>query len=94
MGRKYSLQVRLYVMEERDKGKTWREVSNGIKARFGIKAPTMRMMQKWLRETEREKLSRMLVEETKKKMPHFISLENIYSVRFLSTNTGARINRM
>lgn len=69
MGRKYSLQIRLYVMQERDKGKTWREVINSIKERFGIEAPTMRMMQKWLKETERERLSQMLVEETKKNLP-------------------------
>ena len=69
MGRKYSLQIRLYVMQERDKGKTWREVINGIKERFGIEAPTMRMMQKWLKETEREKLTQMIIEETKKKIP-------------------------
>ena len=70
MGRKYSWQMRLYVIQERDKGKTWRQLEDGIKKRFGLeKPPTMRMMQKWIKETDRDKISQMMIEEGKKRIP-------------------------
>jgi len=69
MGRKFSLQIRYYVIQERGKDTSWKKIRDGIEQRFNVKAPTTRMMQKWLKETDREKLSQMLVEESKKKIP-------------------------
>lgn len=62
--------MRLYVIQERDGGKTWRQIEDGIKQRFSLeKPPTMRMMQKWIKETDREKISQMMIEEGKKNIP-------------------------
>ena len=66
---RFSLQVKLYTLDERRSGKTWKQVQQGIKERFNVAPPSIRAMEKWGREIGHEKLTQMLVEESRKTLP-------------------------
>jgi hypothetical protein len=61
--------VKLYALDERHSGKTWKQVQQGIGEKFNTIPPSIRAMEKWEKEIGREKLSRMLIEESRKALP-------------------------
>lgn len=63
---RYSPQVKLYAIEQRRSGESWREVQEDIRKRFGIPSPSIRGMEKWEKEISREQLRRMVSEEDRK----------------------------
>jgi hypothetical protein len=65
----FSFEVKLYVLDRRHEGKAWKEITQGIKERFNINPPTVRAMQKWEKELDRETLNRALMEEAKRRVP-------------------------
>jgi hypothetical protein len=67
--RGFNFEVKLYVLDRRREGKTWGEIVQGIKERFNINPPTVRAMQKWEKELDREALNRALMEEARKLVP-------------------------
>lgn len=63
---RYSPQVKLYAIEQRRSGESWREVQEDIRKRFGIPSPSIRGMEKWEKEIGQEQLRRMVSEEDRK----------------------------
>jgi hypothetical protein len=66
---RFTPQVKLYALDERRSGKTWKRVQQGIRDKFNTDPPSIRAMEKWEKEIDREKLSRMLIEESRKALP-------------------------
>jgi hypothetical protein len=44
---RYDTNVKLFAVESRRAGMGWKEVQARVEERFGVKAPTIRAMQKW-----------------------------------------------
>ena len=65
---RYSAQVKLYAIEQRRSGESWREVQEGIKERFHTPAPSIRAMEKWEKEIGRDRLRRMVTEEGREQL--------------------------
>ena len=63
---RFTPQVKLYALDERHSGKTWKQVQQGIGEKFNTLPPSIRAMEKWAKEIDREKLSRLLIEESQK----------------------------
>ena len=66
---RFTPQVKLHALDERRSGKTWKQVQQNIIKTFGIEPPSIRAMEKWEREIDREKLSRIIVEQGRKQLP-------------------------
>lgn len=66
---RFSLQVKVHALDERATGKSWKQVQNSIRERFNVTPPTVRAMEKWEKDLGREKLSQMLIEESRKALP-------------------------
>ena len=66
---RFTPQVKLYALDERHSGKTWKQVQQGIGEKFNTLPPSIRAMEKWAKEIDREKLSRLLIEESRKALP-------------------------
>jgi hypothetical protein len=66
---RFSLQVKVHALDERRSGKTWKQIRQSIKERFDVSPPSIRAMEKWEKEIGREKLSQLLIEESKKDLP-------------------------
>lgn len=66
---RFTLQVKVHALDERRSGKTWKQIRQSIKERFDVSPPSIRAMEKWEKEIGREKLSQMLIEESKKDLP-------------------------
>ena len=66
---RFTLQIKLYALDERCSGKTWKQIQEGIKERFNVSPPSIRAMEKWEKEIGREKLNQMLIEESRKTLP-------------------------
>lgn len=66
----FDLQIRLHALNERREGRTWKEIKQSIQEKFSVAPPTVRAMQKWEKEIDRESLNRALMEQAKKQMPH------------------------
>jgi hypothetical protein len=66
---RFSTQVKMYALDERRSGKTWKQVQQGIKERFSTSPPSIRAMEKWEKEIDREKLGQLLIEESRKALP-------------------------
>lgn len=68
--RRYALSIQSYVLEQRKDGKPWKAIQREIQEKFGVKPPTARGMQKWLKiGLTREELDKRLMEEAKKNLP-------------------------
>lgn len=63
--KRFELRVKLFAIEHRRGGKTWGEIRRAIKTEFVIDPPTVRAMQKWEKELDREGLSRAIAQKTK-----------------------------
>jgi len=66
---RFTPQVKLHALDERRSGKTWKQVQQSIIKTFGIDPPSIRAMEKWEKEIDREKLSRIIVEQSRKQLP-------------------------
>ena len=66
---RFTPQVKLHALDVRRSGKTWKQVQQSIIKTFGIDSPSIRVMEKWEKEIDREKLSRIIVDQTKKQLP-------------------------
>jgi len=66
---RFTPQVKLYALDERRSGKTWKQVQHSIREKFNIHPPSIRAMEKWEKEIDREKLSQMIIQETRKALP-------------------------
>jgi len=66
---RFTARVKLYALEQRRSGLAWKQVQQGIRRTFNISAPSIRAMEKWEKTMDRDKLSRMVVEEGKKELP-------------------------
>ena len=66
---RYTHQVKLYAIDERRTGRPWKQVQQGIREKFNVEPPSIRAMEKWEKNLDREKLSQLIVEESKKSLP-------------------------
>jgi hypothetical protein len=62
-------EVKLFVLDERSEGKSWKVIQEGIKERFNIEPPTIRAMEKWVKNLDRTMLTAELMKDLKKEMP-------------------------
>ena len=77
--RRYELSIRSYVIEQRKKGIPWKNISQEVKAKFGVEPPTIRAMQKWVkRGLDRAQIDKMLIEEARKKLPEAAALTQAF----------------
>jgi hypothetical protein len=63
--RRFDIRIKLFAIEHRRGGKTWGEIRQAIRTEFAIEPPTIRAMQKWEKELDREGLSREIAQKTK-----------------------------
>ncbi len=68
----FSAQIKLHALDERKSNTPWKEIQQSIREKFGVNPPTTRAMEKWVKELDRDKLSKMIIEESQK---HVISFE-------------------
>ena len=66
---RFNLTIKMHALDERNSGKSWKQVQDSIKQRFNLAPPTIRAMEKWEKEMGREKISQLLLDETKKGLP-------------------------
>lgn len=66
---RFSPQVKLYALDERRSGKTWKQVQQSIEEKFKIPRPSIRALEKWQKTLDREKLSQLIIEESRKTLP-------------------------
>ena len=66
--RRYDINVKLFTIENRQRGRGWFEIRQAIKERFKIDPPTIRAMQRWEKEIDREAVDRALAEKAKKEL--------------------------
>jgi hypothetical protein len=66
---RFTPQVKLHALDVRKSGKTWKQVQQSIIKTFGIDPPSIRAMEKWEKEIDREKLSQLMVDQTQKQLP-------------------------
>ena len=64
--KKYDLEVKLFALDNRRRGKGWGEIRRDIKEKFKIDPPGVRSLQLWEKETDRGVLGRALKEKAKK----------------------------
>jgi hypothetical protein len=72
-------EVKLFVLDERAQGKSWRVIRDGIKEKFDIAPPTIRAMEKWMKNLDRATLTAELMKDMKKEMP---AIKNEAEIRF------------
>lgn len=66
---RFSAEVKLFALDERRSGKPWKEVQHNIKERFKIPPPSLRALDKWQKTLDREKLSQLIIDESRKALP-------------------------
>ena len=64
--KRYSLEVKLFALDNRREGKGWGEIRRDIKEKFKIDPPGVRSLQLWEKITDRGVLSRALKEKAAK----------------------------
>jgi hypothetical protein len=72
-------EVKLFVLDERAQGKGWKVIRQGIKDKFDIEPPTVRAMEKWIKNLDRTTLTAELMKDVKGRMP---AIEAETQVRF------------
>jgi len=60
----YDVRIKLFAIDNRREGKTWGEIRRAIRVNFAIDPPTVRAMQKWEKELDREGLIRAMAQKT------------------------------
>lgn len=71
--------VKLFVLDERAQGKGWKVIKQGIKDRFNVEPPTIRAMEKWIKNLDRTTLTADLMKDVRGQMP---AIETEAQVRF------------
>ena len=66
---RFSAEVKLFALDERRSGKTWKEVQQNIEGKFKIPPPSLRALEKWQKTLDREKLSQLIMDESRKALP-------------------------
>lgn len=66
--RRYDTNVKLFTIENRQQGRGWAEIRQAIKEKFKIDPPTVRAMQRWEKDIDRDALNRALAEKAKKEV--------------------------
>lgn len=66
---RFSAETKLFALDERRSGKTWKEVQQNIEERFKIPPPSLRALEKWQKTLDREKLSQLIIDESRKALP-------------------------
>ena len=64
--KRFDIRIKLFAIDRRREGKTWGEIRQAIRTEFAIKPPTVRAMQKWEKELDREGLTRVIAQKTRK----------------------------
>jgi hypothetical protein len=64
--RRYSFEVKLFALDKRRQGRGWGEIRRAIAEMFKIEPPTVRAMQRWEKDVDRDVLNRALKEKAKK----------------------------
>jgi len=60
----FNITVKLFAIENRRKGRAWGDIRKAIKTKFIIEPPTIRAMQKWEKELDREGLIHAIEKKT------------------------------
>lgn len=66
---RYKANVKIHALDERAKGKKWKQIQRTIKDKFNVEPPTVRAMQKWEKKLDRVALSHELMKEAERQMP-------------------------
>lgn len=66
---RFTAKVKLYALDQRRAGMPWKQVQQSIRDTFHISPPSIRAMEKWERELDRDKLSQLILDEGKKELP-------------------------
>lgn len=66
--RRYSLEVKLFALDRRRDSSGWGEIRRAIGEEFKIGPPTVRAMQRWEKEIDREAVNRALQQRAKKEI--------------------------
>ncbi len=66
---RFTPQIKLHALDERRSGKPWKKVQQSIKEKFNIDPPSIRAMEKWEKTLDREKLSQLIIEQSRKMVP-------------------------
>ncbi|MBM3120188.1 MAG: hypothetical protein FJ006_11710 [Chloroflexi bacterium] len=67
--KRFKIDVKLFVLDERAEGKGWKRIKERIRQKFNIEPPTIRAMQKWEKKLDRAALSAEFVKDVKREMP-------------------------
>jgi hypothetical protein len=67
--KRFKIDVKLFVLNERSEGKGWKVIKERIRQRFNIEPPTIRAMQKWEKKLDRAALNVELMKDLKGEMP-------------------------
>ena len=66
---RYKTEVKLFALNERTEGKGWKIIRQRIQERFNVKPPTVRAMEKWGKNINRETITAELMKDAKEQMP-------------------------
>jgi hypothetical protein len=66
---RFTPQVKFHALDQRKSGKTWKQIQQSITKTFGIDPPSIRAMEKWEKEIDREKLSQIILDQSRKQLP-------------------------
>ncbi|MFW6125527.1 MAG: hypothetical protein ACOC58_00315 [Chloroflexota bacterium] len=69
--RRFDAQVKVFVLDQRHSGKAWKQVQEEVRATFKIDPPSLRAMENWAKDLDREALSRLMVEEVRQAPPNW-----------------------
>jgi hypothetical protein len=74
---RYKTEVKLFAINERAKGKKWSIIRQEIEKQFGVKAPTVRGMEKWEKTLDREAITSELMKDVQAQIPKQIDSAQI-----------------
>ncbi|MFA5055573.1 MAG: hypothetical protein WC562_05305 [Dehalococcoidia bacterium] len=63
---RYSVEVKLFALDERAAGKKWKQIQHDIQETFNVEPPSLRILDKWRKNLNREKLSQLVIDQSKK----------------------------
>lgn len=73
-------EVKLFVLDERAQGKNWKVIKEGIRNKFNVEPPTIRAMEKWIKNLDRTTLqAELLMKNVGREMP---AIETEARIRF------------
>ena len=66
---RFKTEVKLFAINERADGKRWQIIRQHIQERFNVPPPTVRAMEKWGKNINRETITAELMKDAKEQMP-------------------------